>query len=187
MAIKIYWTYVTRFLNRKLQYGSRIHSVLCFALHLFHCRQYKKEPKMIRNEHQRWKRNMCVLKRSSSDWLNMYCFPTVVKHNQVTIKKKPNRFTHNLQKQKIYMLDEWHSVESTSFSYYLCYSNSFLEMLPCLICKTIIYVLRTSWGISRTCMRKMIILATISNKNKTSIIILINESMNLDVLIKQTN
>lgn len=118
---------------------------------------------------------------------------TVVKHNQVTNKKIKNRFTHNLQKQKIYMLDEGHSVESTSFSYYLCYSNSFLEMLKCLICKTIIYVLRTSWGISyaflitRTYMRKMIILATISNKNKTSIITLINESMNLDVLIKQTN
>lgn len=91
------------------------------------------------------------------------------------------------------MLDEGHSVESTSFSYYLCYSNSFLEMLPCLICKTIIYVLRTSWGISyailitRTYMRKMIILATISNKNKTSIITLINKSMNRDALIKQTN
>lgn len=118
---------------------------------------------------------------------------TVVKHNQVTNKeKKPNRFTHNLQKQKMYMLDEGHSVESTSLSYYLCYSNSFLEMLPCLICKTIIYLLRTLWGISysilitRTYMRTMIILATISNKNKTSIITLINESMNLDVLIKQT-
>lgn len=36
-------------------------------------------------------------------------------------------------------------------------------------------------------MRKMIILATISNKNKTSIITLINESMNVDALIKQTN
>lgn len=120
---------------------------------------------------------------------------TVVKHKQVTSKKKPNRFTHNLQKQKIYMLDEGHSVESTSFSYYLCYSISFLEMLPCLtcICKTIIYVLRTSWGMSyailitRTYMQKMIILATISNKNKTSIITLINESMNRDALIKQTN
>lgn len=119
---------------------------------------------------------------------------TVLKHNQVNNKeKKTNRLTHYLQKHKIYMLNEGHSVESTSFSYYLCYSNSFLEMLPCLICKTIIYVLRTSRGISyailitRTYMRKMIILATISNRNKISIITLINESTNLDVIIKQKN
>lgn len=36
-------------------------------------------------------------------------------------------------------------------------------------------------------MRKMTTLTMISNKNKTSIITLIKKSMNLDVLIKQTN